>query len=317
MMKTVNRPMDPKVAHAMALLMGKISEQASDDPRSILRVADLFERGTRGDGLRDMLLDLVPADPDPEQWRDWLDGGAAPHVAPRLVDPDRGRKPGARGGHVSAVNACKQAAREVDLLKAQLAPAEAVLADAETAQRIAADQLRQVVACRMLNDISRQLAGTFSMGPAWTLMRVVSGYIRDDPGLGDGMDDAAREHIRSLFDTASADSTEMLDLLDLYAGDTLLELRLRAAILSILRKYHEPVKAELANRNYDAKTLSPAAKRVHRKSEQRKASTSSRPAVISDRHDVLGGFPAREELKPDHGEEDIFAVAAAMEDKPF
>lgn len=308
---------EPEVRHALAALMARVGQLAGDDPRSVVRAAELFEGARRGDDLHRLLLDLVPADVDPAQWHDWLDGGAALPVPPRLADPDQGRKAGARGAHVSAARRREEAARELALLEDKVAHARAVLADAEAAEQAAASHLRQVVAHRVLTDISRQLAGAFSMGPAWTLMRAVSGYIRDDHALGEGMDEHARVHVRSLLDTASADSTEMLDLLDLHAGDTLLELRLRAAILSVLRKHHEPVKQELAERNYDPRKLSSAARRVHRKTAERKAAIRSGPGIVSDRHDVLGGFPARTHVDREEREIDVFEAAAAADEKPF
>ncbi|MBB4088130.1 hypothetical protein [Sphingomonas carotinifaciens] len=307
----------PEVRHALAALMARIGQQASDDPRSVVRAAELFEGTRRGDELHRLLLDLVPADIDPGQWHDWLDGGAAVHVPPRLVDPDQGRKPGARGAHASAARRREEAARALALLEDKVAHARALLADAEVAEQAAASHLRQVVAHRVLTDISRQLAGAFSMGPAWTVMRAVSGYIRDDHALGEGMDEQARAHVQSLLDTASKDSTEMLDLLDLHAGDTLLELRLRAAVLSVLRKHHEPVKQELSERNYDHRKLSPAARRVHRKTAERKAAIRPSPGIVSDRHDVLGGFPLRHQDDKEEQTLDVFQAAAAAEEEPF
>lgn len=285
----------PDVREALAKVAAQLSVQAREDPGSINRLAELFERGPREDELFGLLLDLVPAEVDVDVWLALLDGGVAVPPAARLADPDAGRKPSARGAHVSAVRRRDEAQRLVEIAEAKLTETKEVLAEAERSVKDADHHLRQVIAVRLLNDFTHRTAGLFSMGPGWTLMRVVSGYIRVDPRRLDELDPEARGKVDDLIATGKPDSAEMLDLLDLYAGDVLLELRLRSAILSALRKHHEPISKELADRTSSTKPLSPAAKRVRRKAEERHVSLRAGAVIISDRHDVLRGLIDRDE----------------------
>ncbi|MEG3166377.1 hypothetical protein U1701_17465 [Sphingomonas sp. PB2P19] len=287
--------LSPDVREALAKVAAQLSVQAREDPGSINRLAELFERGPREDELFGLLLDLVPAEVDVDVWLALLDGGMTVPPSAKLRDPDAGRKPSARGAHVSAVRRRDELQRQVEITEAKLAEMKDVLAEAEQSVKDADHHLRQVVAVRMINDFTHRTAGLFGMGPAWTLMRVVSGYVRVDSRRLDELDPGARGKVDDLVATGKPDSAEMLDLLDLYAGDVLLELRLRSAILSALRKHHEPIEKELADRTSSMKPLSPAAKRVRRKAEERNVSLRAGDGIMSDRHDVLRGLNDRAE----------------------
>jgi hypothetical protein len=289
-MTDAGSPLTQEAHKAIAALIARIAVQGKEDPRSIKRASELFEGAVRADALHDLLTDMVPSAIDIEQWMDWLDGGLAPAPVTKLVDPDRDHKIKARGAHYSAVRNREALAREVIEMEAKLADKRSLLAEAERAVLAADSHLRQVVVYRLMTDLSRHLAGVFSMGPAWTLMRSVSSYVRRDPGYERSLDEAARTRVAALYDNLAADSTEMLALLDHYVGDTQLEIRLRGAIQKILRDHHEPVRQELAGRNYDAKKLSTQAKRPTRRTEERKAMVRDDTGALSDRHDVLRGL---------------------------
>jgi hypothetical protein len=293
-MEIKSQGLSAEVRSALARVAAHITMQAQDDPGSIDRLAGLFDRDDRERELFAMLLDLVPSEVDADVWLGWLDGGVAvPHAA-KPTDPDAGRKTSARGAQVSAARKKDEAQRQVAIAEAKLAEAQAVLAEAEEAVRATDRHLRQVVAYRMLADVSRLTAGVFAMGPAWTLMRSISGYIRPVPGHFEELDPEARAKIDDLVASGKADSAEMLDLLDLYAGDVLLELRLRAAMLSVIRRHHEPVAKELEERARSGTRLSRAAKRLNRKREERNTSVRANAGVQSDRHDVLAGLVSGE-----------------------
>lgn len=289
-MEIKSQGLGPEVRGALAKVAAHLGLQARDDPGSIVRLAGLFERGGREEELFSILLDLVPAEVDAGAWLAWFDGGVAISRPAKRTDPDADRKMSARGAQVAAVRRRDEAQRQVQLAETKLSDAQSALMEAEQSVRATDQHLRQVVAHRMMYDIAGSTAGLFAMGPAWTLMRCVSGYIRHDAKRLEELDPEAREKVEELVANGRKDSAEMLDLLDLYAGDVLLELRLRAVILSTLRKHHEPIARELEQRATSGNPLSPSAKRLHRKSEERAATVRAGVGILSDRHDVLDGL---------------------------
>lgn len=296
-MAHTTRGLTPEVQQALGRVVGYLTVAAREDPCGIARLADLFEHDPCDRAVSRLLTDLIPAEVDAAQWLDWLEAGSGPPTAYPLPRVATKGPTSARGSHVSAVRQRDEAKRKQEIAQAALVAAEADLTAAEELVKETDAHLRQVIAGRLDAEWTRKAAGLFAMGPAWILMRSVSAYIGIAPGVLDALDPAQREQAEALIANSKPDSVEMLDLLDFHAGDTLLELRLRWAILSALRKHHEPVKRELAERGATGTPLSRAAKRRRRKAEERDASV--RPdAPLSDRHDVLRGL-IHDEVRPD------------------
>jgi len=276
-----------EVAAAVSALAARALAHADEDPNAVSRVATLFESGARIEELERLLLALVPQHVDVAQWHAWLDAASRAPTELRLSNPDSGRKPAARGALVSAAKKRDEAAATVADLEEKLALAKSTLAQATEEAAAADSHLRKTVAYRVLTDLSALMAGVFAMGPAWTIMRSVSRYVRPTPEVLDAMTPDARARVQPLIDNEGQDSSEMLDLLDRYTGDVLLELRLRDRILKTLREHHKQAEVELANRHVPGFKLSPAAKRLSRRSEDRNTSVR---AGLADRHDVLAGL---------------------------
>lgn len=288
-MTNTTRGLTPEIQQAISRVMGRLTVAAREDPCGIERLADLFEQEPGERMVSRWLADAMPAEVDSEQWLAWLEGISAPPAAHPLPRVAKSGSPSARGGHASAVKQRDGAKRQKAIAQAALVEAEEALEAAEALVKETDAHLRQVIAGRLDAEWTRKAAGVFAMGPAWVIMRSVSAYIRIEPGFLDTLDPEQRARAEALITTSKADSVEMLDLLDLYAGDTLLELRLRWSILSALRRHHEPVEKELAARGTAGTRLSRAAKRLRRKAEDRNASV--RPdAPVADRHDVLRGL---------------------------
>lgn len=284
----IDKQMAPEVAHAFAQLFATLATDASYAPAEVERIAPYFERATRDSHLLQLLCDLVPNSVDAGQWLEWLEGGPPPADC-SVQNPDAGRKPAARGAWHSAREKRRGAQRRVEQIQEQLAAAQEELAAAKLREAETDHHLRVTVVAMILRTINRTVSSVFAMGPAWTLMRAASGYLQSDPGFEAGLDDTNLERVASRRQSRPQESMELMDLLDRYCGDERLELNLHRAILTTLRDHHAPAAKELADRNVEAKPLSPAARRPRRDMHQQ-ATAVRRGAPIADRHEVLNAL---------------------------
>jgi hypothetical protein len=289
-----NAKPDRHVTEALARILTMVAEDREEDENILPRIRSLLDRENMDDLVGTIVLQLVPARVDANQWLAWLQGGAAPTSRIELRDPDARLKPGARGREDSARRRHDEAVAEVARLEALLQAAREELEARQAALAEAETHLRTTVVFALLREISKQVAGAFALGPAWTLMRVVSGYIQADPSFECNLDDNAAELLKRRRVDRPEDSTKMLDLLDRYVGDQALELRLHRAILQTLTTHHEAAQNEQQRRNVDHRPLSRAARQLRRTTEAQKASVRS-DCKLSDRHEVLAGIPRLQE----------------------
>ena len=277
---------DPKIfLSALAAGLGQ--------PTSVEEVAELFERAKLTPMVVALVGGMMPAQVDPEQWSSWLNGGPPPAAQWRLADPDAGRKPAARGAWQSMLKKRQAVQRKVERLAHELREAEDDLKVLRDDEATAGQRLRVVVLYQLLQEISAHTTGVFAMGPAWTLMRSVSGYIRADPSFEGTLSSGRPEELEQRKLVRPKESRVILDLLDRYSGDERLELNLHKAIYKVLMEHHAPVQKEIDEREHSGRRLSPEAKRPRRNEAAQQSSV--RPgAPTYDSEDVLGGFEADE-----------------------
>ena len=279
----------PETRTALAKVLAFVMSMAAENPLPIERVAELFEREPQVHLMVEGLLGVLPVDPDPDQWLAWLSGGAAPVAQVALADPDRDRKSSARGAQHSAATRWAEARRKVRDLTSKLDEAKADL-DTRTAElREVNNQLRAVVAFRMITEAGRLFAAPFAMGPMWTLVRAVSGYLRVNVAYESSLDVAQLASLAEHRLTRKESTARILELLDWHCGDVALEVKIHDMLLATLEAHHQPVAEELAFRKHPGQRLSEAAKRGRRSSDERRARV--RPgAPIADRKEVLDGL---------------------------
>jgi len=260
-------------------------------PADINGVAKLFESAERMPRIVELIDAILPAEVDAEQWWSWLEGGPPPAPRLQLKDPDSGRKPAARGAWLSVVHRREVAEAKADRLRDDLKLADDALKQLREEEAVVQSRLRTVVMYRVLQQIGDQTAGLFALGPAWTLMRVVSGFIQSDPAFEGTLDEAGLKRLSLRKLDRHEDTATILELLDRYCGDERLEMNLHRVILKALKEHHEPIQAEIDARAEGGKKLSLAAKQPRRTSAARQ-STVRPGAAISDREEVLDGMVA-------------------------
>ena len=280
---------DKMVTGALARLMAELAVTGSRDPDDMDRVGKLIDDANARTAISDLLCAIMPEQVDEAQWLAWLQGGSPPLPRP-LQKPDTGPRPHARGVMMGAQARHDAAADRVAELEAKLAEARGELALAARELKRANEQVRIVVICRLMVEFGKQ-ASALSLGPLYALARAVSGYFQQDAEFEAGLDSSTRDLLEERRKTRQADSHELLDRLDRYAGDPLLELKLHHAILKVVREVHDAREAENAAAR-DAGKPMPAANK--RRAVRRTSAAQQRevhPAAIrSDAPEVFEAF---------------------------
>jgi hypothetical protein len=300
----------PATRAAIAELLTELKMLEKEDPVAIERVSRLFEKQHRDAFLAKYVRAMLPARFDVESFEALLTGAAAMPDSNGAADTSGSRKPSARGAYESLRQQVDRAAEESQRQRDKFALAEAREATLRRELAEAEAFLRSTVVLRVLDHFSKALTAPFMLGPVWTLVRSISGYLQLDRGYEASLIGDARaryeQHCADRKDTAA----EIVKYLDRYCSDPAFEIALHDAILAAGRQHDAPVKRELEMRNYASEPLSKYAKVPTRKTEARR--TEVRPgARLSDRADVLAGIP---DAIRDDGDTDTQEVETAPED---
>lgn len=281
----------PAVRAAMAELLTSLVMLEDENPVEIERVARLFEKKERGAFLAKYIRVILPASFDTEAFEAMLDGRLTAPLPDARGNAQQSRKPGARGAYSALQKQVGRAAIETGELRDKLALAEAREAALRDELEVADKHLRATVVLRLLDQFSKTLIGPFMLGPAWTLVRSISGYLQTDHAYEEALDAPARERYEQHRAGRTETAAEIIKYLDRYCGDAAFEVTLHEAILAAGRERDKGVKRELEMRNYNDTPLSKHAKVPGRTNDERRVSV--RPgARLSDRSDVLNGIPA-------------------------
>lgn len=290
--------MRPEVAAGFAKVMAELTLLSKEDPLAVERVAELADGSVRAERLMTAVLEILPAEIDAEQWLAWIEGASFGDGGRVLLDPDKGRQKSARGAWQSAVDLRDRMACDVATCRQKLVDAELLLGQAEHAVKAADAQLRAVVCYRFMIDASKLVNRVFALGPLFTIGRAISVYQRRDAAFEEALDATARawidEHLANREDT----SRRVLELLDLFAGDAAIEIKLHHAIHKILVDAWAGVEAEIMEARRTGARLSPTAKRTVRNHEQRRA-TVRREGLRNDYLAVLEGLVSAERDQAD------------------
>lgn len=292
--------MRPEVAAAMTRTMAELALLGKEEPLAAERIADLADGSPRAERLMAAMLDILPAEIDARAWLDWIEGGTFADGATSLSDPDRGRQKSARGAWQSAIDIRDRLARDVAICRQKLADAEQLLEQTEHGVKAADAQLRAVVCYRFAIDAAKLLGRVFAMGPLFTVGRAISVYQRRDAAFEDALDATGRawldEHLANREDTAR----RIQELLDLFAGDAAVEIKLHHAMHKVLTDAWASVEAEIAEAKRTGARLSATARRTIRNHEQRRTSVR-REGLRHDYREVLAGLVSHDPQPADAG----------------
>lgn len=235
---------DPQGAEDFAAILAMVAARALDHRGGLdmdsVSLDMLRTQEDREEVLREFVTAMMPDRVNPVLWARWLQGGAAPFERSRLASPapagvaigravQRQSKSVAR--HVTGV---RKAERQVETAQRHLEEARSKLAVAKSKD---AAFIEYVVSEHLLSI----MAPMFAMGPAWTVMRAVSGHVGADAmaeELALIKDPKRRSEREEAIRQKRQDGTErMLDVFDYWAGDIDFEYELREAIEGVTDRY--------------------------------------------------------------------------------
>ena len=178
---------------AFATVFAEMTVLSKDDPGATERVARLYDKHVTDQTIAKVLLRVLPSVVDREAMLRWLEGGCLPPEAIRLQDPEADHKKSARGDYQSQRAKLAEAEKSVVNAKAKLDDAQMRMAAAREQCDNADRYLRVSVFGRFMNAVARQMAAAFALGPIWTLVRSISGYLQTDIEYENSLTQAERE----------------------------------------------------------------------------------------------------------------------------
>lgn len=226
---------------------------------------------TRSKVLDDIVLSLAPAGIAPGVWLRWLRGEDSPLSSNGLKKPvplKHGQDKQLMRGPASV----KMYQERVAKAREELAQAEEELAYYEARDK-------SLIEWAVTDHLVRMIAPVFAMGPAWTVMRALSGYLSDEYADFQTrmLDGKAKERaIAELREEKQKESDALLAELDLWAGNEKFERAIRAAIADVVRDFEPEREAWVST-----------GRRPRSRAEIRE---SANPEAQTDRNEVLAGL---------------------------
>lgn len=247
-----------------------ISKRGDLTPEAQAQI-DLRSDEARGEFLEQLVRELAPREVSPAMWREWLLGGESPFNSRRLKKPVR--LPHGLGKELArGPKSLKQHRDRVEKARAELSYAEHTLAYHEALDK-------SLMEVSVHDHLVKLLRPIFAMGPAWTIMRALSGHASDK--LADDMtcffDGKAKEReIRKFRAEYAEETAKMLIGLDYFSGIEEFEDGLREAIKGVVEKF-------------DSRKDS-VVKDGRRPRSVERIMTSVNPEALDGAGDILGGL---------------------------
>lgn len=232
-----------QLEHWANRMISALTRDGEDAPSVLRRVMQLTSEVGRGDLAIDLLYAMTPDIADPDLWIDWIEGGRSPLArlkAPQFDDrkENSGRKiTDARSAVERARETTADARSRLDQARAEAAAADEALRAAEDAEKRALDVARGLTAWAYLNEVSNLASTVFAMGPAWSMMRIVSGYLREDPEWEKTLSETNLKNLIRWKSTRAERSREMLLILHNLSGQARAEAVLFEEFYDILKKH--------------------------------------------------------------------------------
>jgi hypothetical protein len=273
------RPTDASVeASGLAALLRHVLDRAlgpgGDVAPETASLIALRKQPSRERELRDFVSALSPGEVNPELWSRWMAGGEEPFQPPKIKR--------VRGKELNSGRTLERSSSRVISAEAAMEKAERELADrrAEFEQALAFD--KAVVQFCVSEHLASIIAPIFAMGPAWTIMRVLSAYV----GPAEMAEETAMastpkrkaEIEMQVRDERRKESEKALRVLDQWGADGEFEGDLRTAIMRVVDLY--------AERDEDA------AARGLRRRPTKDVRSSIRADATMMKDQILDGFPS-------------------------
>lgn len=235
---------------------------------------DLRDADERSKFLENLLVEVCPNGVDPDLWEGWLNGGT--HCF-----GERLKKAGP--GAEKPIQTLTRTPPRVVKQEEKIAEMRAALEAEE--RRLIYYKAHQSAALQwyVTDHLISIMAPAIAMGPAWTVMRAISGYMSAEDAHRNTLLLEGKAKDRAIQDfrgQKQAESDELMEALDHWSGDPGFEKDLRAAIKNVIADY--------ADRR-EKRVQSGRPRRSHEKMR-----TTIHPEAKMDAKDVLSGLKGRE-----------------------
>lgn len=223
--------------------------------------------------LEQLLLEVCPDGVDAGLWLSWLRGGKSPFPGKPLKKVGLASEWPSQTVTRTTPRVSRQA-KKVEKIRAELEAEERQLQYLKAHDNAAVHWL-------VIDQLVNLMAPLFAMGPAWTLMRAISGHLSEEYAdfqtrMLDG--NSKLTAILELREKRQRGSDEIMEALDFWSGNEAFERSVRAAIVKVIKEY-EPKHDDWAQ-----------GRRRRSKNEMR---MTAHPEAQDDRHDVLEGLKRR------------------------
>lgn len=226
---------------------------------------------SRGKLLAEMVQEVLPPEVSPAIWLRWKEGGESPFTEKGIRKPVR-EKQGAGKSLTRGADSLSKYRYRVEKAKEELAFAEEALAYQEAMDK-------SILDWTITDHFIRVLEPVFAMGPAWTVMRILSGNVSDEEAARETVmfEGSTKEKaIAQLKQRRKAESKLTLETLDLWSGDEEFEEAMRLAIDEVVQAY-APRRMERIESG-------------RRKRSQQEMMTKVHPEALDDAEDILGAY---------------------------
>lgn len=256
---SASEPDDTPDSEGIALLLAMIAERALDrggkltGPSASLNLLRSSE--DREKLLRDFVIALQPAEVNPVLWEHWLQGGPSPFERGTKLETPAPVNMGISRA-VERQDKAVQRARST-LTKANRAAeaAQAKVAEAEKALQLAEAKDAAFLEYLVSEHLMSVIQPIQVMGPAWTVMRSLSGYVEPEVLKQElfGVREAKHQEMETFIRAERLSSSqELLTALDQWCGDVNFENDLRAAIAAVVERYSKRDRANETPRSLEA-----------------------------------------------------------------
>lgn len=243
--------LDPATQKGLAQILKYVETVAIGNEASLTPDAqfqlDFRSSESRAEKLHKFAAELSPPGAYLQPWADWRATGTSPFAGTKLMPVGSAKE-----------NPAQTLSRATDRIEKQ----EAKIEKKRAALRAEEEQLDYMKAMEKLSlstvvqaELFSLFKVTFAMGPAWTIMRALSGYATDAfvaemTAFFDGKAKILEE--QKVRAEQREEHEKIMKALDMHAGDEAFERRLREAILGVIDTYQGSSETGYAGRSRKA-----------------------------------------------------------------
>lgn len=273
-------PKDPSVsvrddASWLEPLARQLSEfvvsQGGDIALEAAAEIDLRSEDGRAKLITGLIEQIAPQGVSVNVWRRWLNGGETPFTQRGLSKP---------------VKPAHGSGKEVSRGPASLRPFQLRVAKAKEELAQAKEELayqeardKSLLHWMVRDNLLKAMLPVFAMGPAWTVMRILSGHVSDELAARETsmfQGPTKEKAFAKLRERRKAESKLALETLDLWSGDIDFEESMRMAIEEVVQHYAERRMDRIAS-----------GRRMRSSNDMM---TKVHPAALQDFDDILQGY---------------------------